>query len=82
MGIYFVLFFHARPYNNGMKKSIYASTAIVTGLSAATRGLGFLYRVVLSRLIGAEGLGILGAAGYIGKALFPLCGKLGRLYLL
>ncbi len=41
-----------------MKKSIYASTAIVTGLSAATRGLGFLYRVVLSRLIGAEGLGL------------------------
>lgn len=30
----------------------------VTGLSVAERGLGFLYRIALSRLIGAEGLGL------------------------
>lgn len=41
-----------------MKKNLYKTTAIVTGLSIAERGLGFLYRVLLSRLIGAEGLGL------------------------
>ena len=46
----------------GMKKSNAHNTAItataVTALSTAERGLGFLYRIVLSRLIGAEGLGL------------------------
>ena len=41
-----------------MKNKVYANASIVTGLSIAERGLGFLYRVVLSRLIGAEGLGL------------------------
>ena len=41
-----------------MKSKVYANTSIVTGLSVAERGLGFLYRIVLSRLIGAEGLGL------------------------
>lgn len=41
-----------------MKKTVYANASIVTGLSVATRGLGFLYRIVLSRFIGAEGLGL------------------------
>ncbi len=41
-----------------MKKNIYTITSIVTALSIAERGLGFLYRIVLSRLIGAEGLGL------------------------
>lgn len=44
-----------------MKKSsnkVYKNASIVTGLSVATRGLGFLYRIVLSRFIGAEGLGL------------------------
>lgn len=41
-----------------MKNNVYANTSIVTGLSVAERGLGFLYRIVLSRLIGAEGLGL------------------------
>ena len=41
-----------------MKSKVYENTSIVTGLSVAERGLGFLYRVVLSRLIGAEGLGL------------------------
>ncbi len=35
-----------------------ATATIVTALSIAERGLGFLYRVVLSRLLGAEGLGL------------------------
>lgn len=35
-----------------------ALTAAVTGLSVAERSLGFLYRITLSRLIGAEGLGL------------------------
>lgn len=38
--------------------AVYATASIVTFLSVAERGLGFLYRVVLSRLIGAEGLGL------------------------
>ncbi|MBR2622865.1 MAG: oligosaccharide flippase family protein [Clostridia bacterium] len=45
-----------------MKKSHVQNTALtasaVTALSVAERGLGFLYRIALSRLIGAEGLGL------------------------
>ena len=41
-----------------MKKNIYRTTTAVTALSVAERALGFLYRIVLSRLIGAEGLGL------------------------
>ncbi|MBO5412575.1 MAG: oligosaccharide flippase family protein [Clostridia bacterium] len=41
-----------------MKNKIYATTTIVTVLSVAERFLGFIYRIVLSRLIGAEGLGL------------------------
>ena len=40
-----------------MKKNLYRTAAVVTGLSVAERALGFLYRIVLSRLIGAEGVG-------------------------
>ncbi len=41
-----------------MKNTVYKNAAVVTGLSVAERALGFLYRIVLSRLIGAEGLGL------------------------
>ena len=41
-----------------MRNKIATNASIVTGLSIAERALGFLYRVVLSRLIGAEGLGL------------------------
>ena len=41
-----------------MKTTVYKNASIVTGLSVAERGLGFLYRILLSRLIGAEGLGL------------------------
>ena len=41
-----------------MKNKVYANASIVTGLSVAERTLGFLYRIVLSRLIGAEGVGL------------------------
>ncbi len=41
-----------------MKNTVYQNASIVTGISVAERGLGFLYRIVLSRLIGAEGLGL------------------------
>ncbi len=41
-----------------MKRNIYQTAALVTTLSVAERSLGFLYRIVLSRLIGAEGLGL------------------------
>ena len=41
-----------------MKNKVYANASIVTGLSVAERSLGFLYRIVLSRLIGAEGMGL------------------------
>ncbi|MBQ8685759.1 MAG: oligosaccharide flippase family protein [Clostridia bacterium] len=44
----------ASPVTN----TVYATASIVTALSVAERGLGFLYRIVLSRLIGAEGLGL------------------------
>ena len=38
--------------------SVYQNTAFVTALSVAERALGFLYRIALARLIGAEGVGI------------------------
>ncbi len=41
-----------------MQSRILTAATLVTGLSIAERALGFLYRIVLSRLIGAEGLGI------------------------
>lgn len=41
-----------------MKNKVIVSASIVTGLSVAERFLGFLYRIVLSRLLGAEGLGL------------------------
>lgn len=45
-----------------MKKSsqnrVFQNASVVTALSVAERGLGFLYRIVLSRLIGAESVGL------------------------
>ncbi len=41
-----------------MKTTVYKNASIVTGLSVAERCLGFLYRIVLSRYVGAEGLGL------------------------
>jgi len=45
-----------------MKKSsqnrVFQNASAVTALSIAERGLGFLYRIALSRLIGAEGVGL------------------------
>lgn len=40
------------------KNTVAKSASIVTLLSVFERSLGFLYRVVLARLIGAEGMGI------------------------
>ena len=34
------------------------NASILTAISVAERGLGFLYRIVLSRLLGAEGVGL------------------------
>ncbi len=41
-----------------MNTTVYKNASIVTGLSVAERCLGFLYRIALSRFIGAEGLGL------------------------
>lgn len=41
-----------------MKSNIYKSAAQVTIFSTVEKGLSFLYRIVLSRTIGAEGLGL------------------------
>lgn len=41
-----------------MPKNVYKTTALVTVLSSLERTLGFLYRVILSRYIGAEGVGL------------------------
>ena len=53
-----VLFRVCGSYNKIMKNKVIVSASIVTGLSVAERFLGFLYRIVLSRLLGAEGLGL------------------------
>ncbi len=44
--------------HQAVHSSVTATASIVTALSIAERGLGFLYRIVLSRLLGAEGLGL------------------------
>lgn len=41
-----------------MKQNIYRSAALVTVFSTIEKALSFFYRIVLSRIIGAEGLGI------------------------
>ena len=46
------------PKSRQTQSRILTAATLVTGLSIAERGLGFLYRIVLSRLIGAEGLGL------------------------
>ena len=38
--------------------AVVTNATAVTALSTAERGLGFLYRIALSRLIGAEGMGL------------------------
>ena len=43
---------------NAILNPIFTTASLVTLLSVAERGLGFLYRIVLSRLIGAEGMGL------------------------
>lgn len=66
-----VLFSPQGSYNRNMKNnvrtltaarksrpSVAATASFVTVLSVAERGLGFLYRIALSRLLGAEGLGL------------------------
>lgn len=40
------------------KSTPFATASLVTALSVSERGLGFLYRIVLSRLLGAEGVGL------------------------
>ncbi|MGN1235013.1 MAG: oligosaccharide flippase family protein, partial [Christensenellaceae bacterium] len=39
-------------------KTLYKSAAVVTVFSVLQRSLGFLYRILLSRVLGAEGLGL------------------------
>lgn len=39
-------------------QNIYKTAALVTSLSVAERFLGFLYRIILSRTIGSEGMGL------------------------
>ncbi len=39
-------------------QNIYRTAAVVTVFSAIEHGLGFLYRIILSRVLGPEGLGI------------------------
>ena len=47
-----------RSPNPKLKSTLFTTASIITVLSITERALGFLYRVVLSRLIGAEGMGI------------------------
>ena len=60
--IFLLLLFISKPYtsyDNGMNKpSVFKNTAVITVISCLERALGFLYRIVLARLLGAEGVGI------------------------
>ena len=44
--------------NTPTKNSIAKNASLVTGMSVLERAIGFLYRIVLAHMIGAEGLGI------------------------
>ena len=44
--------------NEARSPSLLKNTAIITTVSCLERALGFLYRIVLARLLGAEGLGL------------------------
>lgn len=39
-------------------KKLFKAIAVITSFSVLTRALGFLFRIFLSRLVGAEGLGV------------------------
>ena len=39
-------------------QNLYRSAALVTVFATIEHGLGFLYRIILSRMLGAEGLGV------------------------
>lgn len=41
-----------------MRNNVYKTTFVITALSSVERTLGFMYRIALSRFIGAEGLGL------------------------
>ncbi len=41
-----------------LKTGVYKTTAIITFLSVIERFMGFLYRIILSRTIGSEGMGL------------------------
>ena len=47
-----------------MRTRFYKTATLVTGLSVAERTLGFLYRMILARMVGAEGLGVYQVALY------------------
>lgn len=47
-----------RPAREKQASSLAKNTAIITTVSCLERALGFLYRIVLARLLGAEGLGL------------------------
>lgn len=58
---------------NDKNSAVFKSVSLVTALSVLEKGLGFLYRIVLSRLIGAEGLGLY----HVALSLFSLFLTLG-----
>lgn len=47
-----------RPHNLDRMKTLYRSATLVTLFSILQRALGFLYRIVLSRTISSEGMGL------------------------
>ncbi len=57
-----------------MGNRFYKTATLVTGLSLAERSLGFLYRMVLARMVGAEGLGTYQIALSVYAVFMTLCG--------
>src|SRR5690554_6256561 len=56
-------------------QSLLFSTAILAGVNVLVRILGFGYRIVLVRLIGAEGLGLFELVSPITMLIFTLVGS-------
>ncbi len=53
-------------------KSLFKTVALITVFSFLTRILGFVYRIILSRVIGAEGLGLYQVASSVFMVLMTI----------
>ena len=57
------------------KNTAVAGTLILAAAGLATRLIGFIYRILMSRWIGSEGMGLFGLISPVYGFTFTLCGS-------